>query len=126
MSKAKQIGVNSLDELMKAVDDNKEKLLFVLFTGAADPASGESWCPDCVKADPVIERNLAHLPEDSVFVKCIVGDRPTWKDPQNEFRKHPKTLIKGIPTLLKWGTAERLGDSQCANDDLVKMLFTDE
>ena len=27
-----------------------------------------------------------------------------WKNPDNEFRKHPKTLLKSIPTLIRWGT----------------------
>lgn len=30
-----------------------------------------------------------------------------WKDPNCEFRTHPKLLLKGIPTLMKWGTVSR-------------------
>jgi hypothetical protein len=27
-----------------------------------------------------------------------------WKDPENEFRKHPQFKLTGIPTLIKWKT----------------------
>lgn len=31
---------------------------FVLFTGAVDPATGKSWCPDCVDAYPTIHASI--------------------------------------------------------------------
>ena len=71
-----------------------------------------------------------------------------WKDPNNAFRKHPKLLLKGVPTLLQWNTvnntlythkhalsyrllsyiaqAKKLGEEDCANEELVKMIFEDE
>ena len=27
-----------------------------------------------------------------------------WKDPENVFRKHPKLLLTGVPTLMQWET----------------------
>ena len=32
----------------KAVDDHKDKDVFVYFYASIDPATGKSWCPDCV------------------------------------------------------------------------------
>jgi len=120
----KQFVCEGTAELFKLIDENKDaSSLFVLCTGKEDPATGESWCPDCVKAEPVIEKCMSKIDEKAVFIFCVVGDRPTWKDPNCDFRTHPKLLLKGIPTLMKWGTAERLGDSECANEDLVSMLF---
>lgn len=55
----------------------KGKKVFVLFTGSKDVSTGESWCPDCVKAEPVLEKSLESLPENSEFITCYVGDRPT-------------------------------------------------
>ncbi|EOB00243.1 Thioredoxin domain-containing protein 17 [Anas platyrhynchos] len=42
------------------------------------------------------------MPDESVFIYCLVGDRAYWKDPNNEFRKNLK--LTGVPTLLKYGT----------------------
>ena len=30
-----------------------------LFFGAEDPKTGDSWCPDCVTADPILRRTIA-------------------------------------------------------------------
>lgn len=73
-----------------------------------------------------------------------------WKNPQNEFRKHPKLLLKGVPTLLQWNTvctehhtihdsrgdhfqhtsillqAKKLAEEDCANDELVRMMFEED
>lgn len=71
-------------------------------------------------------RNLKHAEEDSVFIHCGVGDRAFWKDQSNAFRKEPGLELKCVPTLLKVGQKQRLEEGQCANDDLVQMLFSDE
>ena len=60
--------------------------LFVLFSGSIDSASGKSWCPDCVTADPVVAEALKDLDDDLVLVHCAVGQRSFWKDQNNVFR----------------------------------------
>uniref|UniRef100_A0A8C4V822 Thioredoxin domain-containing protein 17 n=1 Tax=Falco tinnunculus TaxID=100819 RepID=A0A8C4V822_FALTI len=75
--------------------------IFALFCGDKD-AEGRSWCPDCVRAEPVVRKELHNMPDESVFIYCLVGDRAYWKDPNNEFRKNLK--LTGVPTLLKYGT----------------------
>ncbi|XP_057294799.1 thioredoxin domain-containing protein 17-like [Hydractinia symbiolongicarpus] len=120
----KQLTCEGTDAFFKLIEGEKgTSKIFVLFTGSKDSNSGESWCPDCVKADPVIKNNISKIPSDAVFITCSVGDRSTWKDPASPFRTHPKLLLKGVPTLMKWGTPERLGDSECSKDELVSMLF---
>lgn len=42
------------------VQDNKGKEIFALFCGGKD-ASGKSWCPDCVTAEPVSSYKLFSL-----------------------------------------------------------------
>lgn len=100
--------------------------IFFSFIGKVDAKTGESWCPDCVAAEPVIEKYIPEISEDNVFIVCVVGDRMKWKDPQCVFRTDPDTLLKGIPTLLKWGTKERLNSDGCANADMVSMLLTED
>ncbi|GFN96619.1 thioredoxin domain-containing protein 17-like, partial [Plakobranchus ocellatus] len=48
-----------------------------------------------------------------------------WKDQNNEFRKDPKLFIKCVPTLLRFGSPQRLEEDQCCKDDLVQMMFED-
>lgn len=62
--------------LSKMDKEKAAKKVFILFTGSKDE-SGDSWCPDCVKADPIIHSCLKYLPENSEFLTCYVGDRPT-------------------------------------------------
>ncbi|KAL5016679.1 hypothetical protein ScPMuIL_006268 [Solemya velum] len=122
---AVQIHVEGHDGYTKAVDENKGKTMFVLFSGSPSQ-NGESWCPDCVTAKPVVERNLQYVDKDAVFIHCGVGDRAFWKDPKNIFRTDPKLKLKSVPTLLRVGKPQRLEEEKCAKDDLVKMLFSDE
>merc|ERR1711894_191859 len=121
---AKQMHVNGYEAFNLAVQENKDKLIFALFSGTVDE-NGKNWCPDCVKADPVVERCLSKLDKDAVFIHCGVGDRTFWKDQQNVFRTDQVLKLKSVPTLMKVGQPERLQEEQCANEDLVTMLFED-
>ena len=44
------IKVEGYEAFKKAIADleSDQKPLFILFSGSKDPATGESWCPDCV------------------------------------------------------------------------------
>ncbi|XP_066146665.1 thioredoxin domain-containing protein 17-like [Euwallacea fornicatus] len=103
--------------------DTKNKLVYVYFTGTKGP-SGDSWCPDCNSAWPVVANELSTLPEDCHFVVVEVGDRETWKDQNCPFRKDPKTRLLVVPTLKRWNEPQKLEGEQCENADLVNMLFT--
>ena len=35
------------------VQANSSKTIYALFSGGKDAATGKSWCPDCVTAEPV-------------------------------------------------------------------------
>uniref|UniRef100_A0A8D0G818 Thioredoxin domain-containing protein 17 n=1 Tax=Sphenodon punctatus TaxID=8508 RepID=A0A8D0G818_SPHPU len=107
----------------RVVGQHRGRPIFAYFTGDKD-AQGVSWCPDCTKAEPVVRTELHNMPEGSVFVYCQVGDRPYWKDPNNEFRRNLK--LTGVPTLLKYGTPQRLVEEECLKSDLVRMLFTED
>ncbi|XP_003375804.1 arginyl-tRNA--protein transferase 1 [Trichinella spiralis] len=123
--------------LLAEIDRLKGKVVFLLFTGSKD-SFGKSWCPDCVKADKIIEKYAEKLDADSVLIRCDVGDRSTWKNPENEFRTDKTFHITAIPTLMKLGTCmhgirymayligeKRLVEEQCCSEELVSMLFED-
>ena len=75
----------------------KVLLLFV----AGDDETGESWCPDCRLATPVIYSLLDG--RGFTVIEIDVGDKPTWKDPDHELRRSDKFKLTGVPTLMKWG-----------------------
>ena len=95
------------------VQANASKTIYALFSGGKDAATGKSWCPDCVTAEPVsywynvnvtlitglcirlrsfnahfkvVTGELDKLPEGSTFVYVDVGGRDYWKNKSNEFR----------------------------------------
>ncbi|KAF9577764.1 Thioredoxin domain-containing protein 17, partial [Lunasporangiospora selenospora] len=87
----------------QTVEEHKGKEIFVYYYASIDPATGKSWCPDCVQAGPIIYDHFAKL-DNAVLVDVPVGDRPTWKDPNHIFRHDPIATIKAVPTLVHWAT----------------------
>jgi len=116
------IHVEGFDAFMTEVAKHDGKTVFVLFSGSSENG-GESWCSDCVTADPVIENYLKFVDYDLVFIHCGVGGRDFWKDKKNIFRTNSTLKLKSVPTLLKWGTPMRLEEDQCASVDLLEELF---
>lgn len=120
-----EVHVEGLDAYKKALNEHKGKTVFALFSGSMD-SQGKSWCPDCVTADPVIKKCLPSAPDDAVFIHCGVGDRTFWKDQSNGFRTDPTLKLKCVPTLMMVGKPQRLEEEQCADEDLVNMLFSED
>ncbi|XP_029468257.1 thioredoxin domain-containing protein 17 [Rhinatrema bivittatum] len=118
-----ELKARGFEEFSRIVDSHKGQAVFVLFSGAKNEA-GISWCPDCMKAEPIVRENLQYLPEDSVFVHCDVGEKDCWKDPSNDFKKNLK--LTALPTLLKYGTPQKLVEDECFKTDLVRMVFTED
>ncbi|KAE8622713.1 hypothetical protein XENTR_v10005344 [Xenopus tropicalis] len=123
MAACTEVKVQGYEEFCEALKKHKGKQVFAYFSGNKNE-QGVSWCPDCVKAEPVVRGELKNLPEGSVFIYCQVGERPYWKDPKNEFKENLK--LTGVPTLLKCGTPQKLVEEECLNTDLVNMMFTED
>ena len=87
---------------------------------------GKSWCPDCVTAEPVIEKCFKDTGDDVTLLYVAVGQRDFWKKQDNPFRTHEKLRLKGVPTLMKWGGPQKLVEEELFNEDLIQMLFEDE
>uniref|UniRef100_A0A8C5LXT5 Thioredoxin domain-containing protein 17 n=1 Tax=Leptobrachium leishanense TaxID=445787 RepID=A0A8C5LXT5_9ANUR len=118
-----EVKVQGYEEYCREADKRKGAPLYAFFCGNKNER-GVSWCPDCVKAEPVVRGELKHLPDGAVFIYCSVGERDYWKDPNNEFKQNLK--LTGVPTLTKCGTTQKLVEEQCLNADLVQMLFTED
>ncbi|KAK2576327.1 hypothetical protein KPH14_005688 [Odynerus spinipes] len=105
---------------------HKVEPVFVYYTGTK-LENGQSWCPDCVEAEPYIEAAIEKLaPKDSHLVVVQVGDRAFWKNPECPFRKDIKTHLRVLPTLAQWSTQKRLQGDECKNEELLEMLLTDQ
>ncbi|XP_069800602.1 thioredoxin domain-containing protein 17 [Dendropsophus ebraccatus] len=123
MERYTEVKVHGYEEYCQAVDKHKGKLLFALFCGDKTE-QGVSWCPDCVRAEPVVRKELTHVPEGSVFIYCEVGERAYWKNPNNDFKRILK--LTGVPTLLKVGTPQKLTEDECLKPDLIQMMFSED
>ncbi|XP_032695710.1 thioredoxin domain-containing protein 17 [Lontra canadensis] len=123
MAGREELSVRGFEEFSQAVERHRDKTIFAYFTGSKD-AGGQSWCPDCVQAEPVVREGLKHMSEGCVFIYCQVGEKPYWKDPNNDFRKNLK--VTAVPTLLKYGTPQKLVESECLQANLVEMLFSED
>ncbi|KAG0212657.1 Thioredoxin domain-containing protein 17 [Mortierella sp. GBA30] len=111
--------IDSLHQVVnKAVEDYKGQDVFVYFYASIDPATGKSWCPDCVRAGPIVEKQFSEL-DSVVLVDVPVGDRPTWKDPNHPYRHDTVIKITAVPTLVHWASKSKLVENDC--EDLAKL-----
>lgn len=74
-------------------------------------------------AAPVINAVLEDHKDEEMHYLYVTLERSFWKDPNCVFRKDESTMLKSLPTMMKWGTQQRLGEDQCSNKELVEMLF---
>ncbi|KAJ8964505.1 hypothetical protein NQ314_004793 [Rhamnusium bicolor] len=118
------VGYEAFTEFMNNFD-SQGQLIHIYFGGSKLP-NGQSWCDDCIRAWPVIEKELEKADPNSHFISVEVGDRLTWKDPNCSFRKDPKTKLMMLPTLIRWKSPQKLEGEQCEKPELVSMLFNDE
>jgi hypothetical protein len=96
--------------------------LFLIF-GSEDPQTGQSWCADCVTADPVLRVAIAQALPTVPCYECPVGARSAWKGvADHPFRLHGALRIARIPTLIRFRAGAEIGrlvEGDCAKPELV-------
>lgn len=116
------------DAALARVRRERGSALF-LFFGSAAPETGESWCPDCVTADPVLRSACARLRPDLTLHECPVGPRSAWKDqPDHPYRRHGELHLERIPTLVFYAAGlerGRLVEADCAQAARVAAFLGD-
>ena len=80
-----------------AKEEDAGNNIFVLFTSDVG-ADGQTWCPDCARAFPVVSR-LAGA-QGRTLVVCEVGTLRAWKDASHPFRHDENLRLSSIPTLI--------------------------
>ncbi|KAG2192646.1 hypothetical protein INT46_001104 [Mucor plumbeus] len=121
--KSVRVNIENFDaEINKAVETGNP--VFVLFFGTETPETSESWCPDCVIADPLVRKAIIPV-KDAILLEAPVGARNEWKGNTT----HPYRVrfnVPAIPTLFKWsaaGPGEKLVEEECADaDKLAKFV----
>ncbi|KAI9347054.1 thioredoxin fold domain-containing protein [Pilaira anomala] len=122
----KSIRVSNIDEFDAQIKSAVEtgNPVFALFFGTDEPETSESWCPDCVIADPLVRKAVLQV-KDSILVEAAVGGRSEWKgNAANPYRV--RYNVPAIPTLFKWSTAgpgDSLVEDDCADyEKLIKFV----
>ncbi|KAG2262134.1 hypothetical protein Bca4012_013211 [Brassica carinata] len=113
-------------EELKSDESNRNKINFILFLANNDPTTNRSWCPDCVRAEPVIYKTLEESPEEVNLIRAYAGDRPTWRNPVHPWRVDPRFKVTGVPTLVRWdgdSVKGRLEDHQAHVPNLIRPLL---
>ena len=115
-----------LERVYQDLCQEQGSALFAFF-GSEDPGTGESWCKDCVTADPILRSLCVQLRPDLTLYECPVGERSEWKDQdQHPYRVHPTWRLQRIPTLvfLDQGCERgRLGEADCQDEALVRAFL---
>ncbi|XP_027342227.1 thioredoxin-like protein Clot [Abrus precatorius] len=115
------------EKFRSEVSQNKANL--ILFLADKDPATSLSWCPDCVRAEPVIYKKLEASPDDIALLRAYVGDRATWRNPQHPWRVEPKFKLTGVPTLIRLENETILGrleDHEAHLENKIEALVADK
>ncbi|XP_021736932.1 thioredoxin-like protein Clot [Chenopodium quinoa] len=112
------------DKFKEEAANNKANL--ILFLADNDPSTNLSWCPDCVRAEPVILKKLEEYGENVALLRAYVGDRPTWRTPQHPWRVDSRFQLKGVPTLIRWendAVAARMEDHEAHIESKINALL---
>lgn len=107
-------------------NNDKDRVTLLLFLADKDPASGLSWCPDCVRAEPVIYKTLEKSEKNAVLLRAFAGNRPTWRNPSHPWRVDERFQLKGLPTLIRWrdgAIAGRLEDNEAHIESRISKLL---
>jgi thiol-disulfide isomerase/thioredoxin len=78
---------------------HSNRRVFVLFNGEKIDG-GKSWCPDCIRAEPIIFSTLDRHGEGCVLVIFYVN-RLEYLDPDYIFRKNADIKLNSVPTLQR-------------------------
>ncbi|OZJ02013.1 hypothetical protein BZG36_04870 [Bifiguratus adelaidae] len=104
--KTQRVEVSEFENKVKEVTEQSDAV-FVYFFGTEDPSTGKLWCPDCVRADPVIRKTLDKESPHGLLLECPVGSRTEWKgNASHPYRTNPQTKLTAIPTLMRWTLAK--------------------
>ncbi|KAI9504182.1 hypothetical protein GGI25_002426 [Coemansia spiralis] len=126
----KCIRVSNPDDFDSQIDEatKSSDAVFVLFFGRESPATNESWCPDCVIADPIVRKAIGTV-KNSILLEVPVDRSSDISSPTNIFRKRRDISLTRIPTLLRWTksgpSSNRLVEDECKLEENIEKFATE-
>ena len=113
------------EETVKTLRE-KYKRVFVLFTGEKDD-KGVSWCPDCTKAEPALEKAFSIDDKNTVLLICNVK-RSEYKGVTDFIYRRDKNIrLTTVPTIGKISPSMhvemKLEEDQILNEELLNEIF---
>lgn len=118
---------SDFDGALSQAESLNAKHIYILFFAAEDPSTGKSWCPDCVRAKPLIDSALAKQTESTVLLLANVEKSSYRGNAEYPYRVDPRFELRCVPTLIRWQNGEKvhsLNDLQCQNEDLIEDMFS--
>jgi 1,2-dihydroxy-3-keto-5-methylthiopentene dioxygenase len=95
---------DTLAPVMRDVAEGRTACAVVYVTGAHNPNTHQSWCPDCITADPVVKAQVSAARESSArpvaFVHATVQRTSYLRNPAYPLRHHPLLRVRAIPTVI--------------------------
>ena len=79
----------------------------VIFTGSINEETNESWCPDCERAKPIIQRVIDRLNGRITILKGITTEDAWMDNEDHPFRQAPYE-VEGVPTMCFFEGSESL------------------
>ncbi|KAK8815104.1 hypothetical protein WA556_007138 [Blastocystis sp. ATCC 50177/Nand II] len=118
--------IRDVDSFPTLLQENLAKpSLSVIFTGDIDPATGKSWCPDCVAADPILDLFLEDQQDNTVLV-CLVKRDGYKGNPNHPYRLHPLIKLQSIPTIIQFKDGKEVGrcvEKECRDEDKLYAMM---
>lgn len=117
-------------QLVKDVAADPKMMVFHLFLGEKLESTGRSWCPDCVRAEPIInaefETFVQQLNADGesrrlVLLACNVS-RTDLRSTDFALKTDPNVMLTCVPTLMVPAKG-RLGDADCQSAEKVRQFL---
>eukprot|EP00030_Apusomonadida_sp_AF-17_P008113 a846922_27.p1 GENE.a846922_27~~a846922_27.p1 ORF type:complete len:160 (+),score=55.38 a846922_27:71-481(+) len=108
---------------------NGDAPTFCIFFGSEDPGTGESWCSDCVVADPLIRSSIRKLAPSATLFECPVGDRAAYKGmADHAYRVHAQIKLQAVPQFMCWTARGPIGgalvEEECHTAENVEGFIT--
>lgn len=108
----------------------EQEFVILIFTGAEDPATGVSWCPDCVTHKAAVTEQVINQASGKIIL-VLVQTKAEWSgNSEHPYKKHPIMKVRGVPSVLlvRDGVVLTRADTDAdfENADLLAMIAKPE
>jgi len=116
----------ALAKAAESVKGSDGARLFVFLYGE-EGDDGNSWCPDCVNAKPIVEAALDKVSGSVIYASC---ERAAYKAGASfPYRSHKSVMLKALPQLIRLDSAtlepaSTLVENECEDAKKVEALVS--